>query len=372
MSKQIVAMILAGGKGTRLYELTKKNAKPAVFFGGKYRIIDYVMSNCSNSNINTVGVLTQYESIDLAGYIGNGEKWGLNGVRSSAVAIAPKQTEEGSNWFVGTADAIFQNIAFLDSQNPEHVLILSGDHIYEMDYRKMLSVHLEKKADLTISVLNVTLEEASRFGIMSVDDNDRIIEFEEKPKKPKSTLASMGIYIFKYKTLRAELLSDSVDPNSEHDFGKNIIPNMLAKKRRVFAYQFDGYWKDVGTIYSLWEANMDLIEMVDEPYFETIRSRSKIYGEDTHSVPHYVGREGHVTQSIVNQGAIILGTVHHSVISNEVIIEEECLITNSVIMPGVTVKRGAKLHNVIVAPNITIAEKREENLGNDEIVLVHK
>jgi glucose-1-phosphate adenylyltransferase len=372
MNKDLVAMILAGGKGTRLYQLTKKNAKPAVFFGGKYRIIDYALSNCSNSNINTVGILTQYESIDLANYVGNGDKWGLNGVRSTTVAIAPKQTEEGSNWFEGTADAIFQNIEFLDQHDPENVLILSGDHIYEMDYQQMLAVHKENNADLTIAVIDVPLKEASRFGIMSVDENDRIIEFEEKPKNPKSTLASMGIYIFKYKLLRSTLIQDNKDEKSDHDFGKNIIPTYLDKKRRIFAYRFDGYWKDVGTISSLWEANMDLIDRVDEPYFKARFTRPTIYSEDTHSVPHYVGPTGNVKRSIVNQGAIILGSVNHSVISNEVLIEEGAEIESSVLMPGVIVRRGAKINHAIIAPNTEIEANREENLGNDEVVLIYK
>ncbi|MGI6644381.1 MAG: glucose-1-phosphate adenylyltransferase [Bacilli bacterium] len=372
MKKQLVAMILAGGKGTRLYELTKKNAKPAVFFGGRYRIIDFPLSNCSNSGINTVGILTQYESIDLASYIGNGEKWGLNGVRSTTVAIAPKQTEKGSNWFVGTADAIFQNLEFLDRQDPENVLILSGDHIYEMDYQKMLDVHLEKNADLTIAVLNVTYEEAKRFGIMSVDENDQIIEFEEKPAKPKSTLASMGIYIFNYEKLREVLIRDSKDENSDHDFGKNIIPTMLKENCRIFAYRFNGYWKDVGTIASLWEANMDLIDRVDEEYFKKIHELPNVYSEDTHSVPHYVGKEGHVTRSIVNQGAIILGNVNHSVISNEVLIEEDCEIESCVVMPGVTIRRGSKIKNAIIAPDIEIEKRRIENQDGDHIVLIYE
>lgn len=372
MSKQLVAMILAGGKGTRLYELTRKDAKPAVHFGGKYRIIDYPLSNCAHSGIDTVGVVTQYESINLSRYIGNGEKWGLNGVRSSTVAIPPRQTESGSNWFIGTADAIYQNLEFLDSFDPENVLILSGDHIYKMDYAKMLETHLDNKADLTIAVLDVTLEEAKRFGILSVDKNDRITEFEEKPRNPKSTLASMGIYIFNYRVLKQSLIADAKDETSEHDFGKNIIPTLLAKKRKLYVHRFEGYWKDVGTIDSLWEANMDLIASMDEDFYAVDKHHFRIFSEDTNSVPHYVGKKARVTNSVVNQGAIILGEVDHSIISNEVFIENGARVTNSVIMPGVNVGRNVVINKAIVINDITIEDDTIINPEGEKVVLVHQ
>ena len=372
MGKELIAMILAGGKGTRLYQLTSKDAKPAVSFGGKYKIIDFPLSNCANSGINTVGVVTQYESINLSTYIGNGEKWGLNGVGSHAVVLPPRQTEEGYYWFLGTADAIFQNIQFLDAHNPEHVLILSGDHIYQMDYQAMFEVHKTKKADVTIAVLNVTYEEAKRFGIMSVDKNDRIREFEEKPKLPKSTLASMGIYIFKYKMLKQLLVKDSKDETSEHDFGKNIIPQFLEKKRRAFAYRFNSYWKDVGTIKSLWEANMDLIDHMDDDEMFDFTRHGRIYGEDTHSVPQYVGKHADVKNSVINQGANILGKVYHSLISNEVLVEKYTEVINSVLLPGAIIKKGAKVYNAIVANDVVVEEGRIINENSDEIVLVHK
>lgn len=372
MAKQLVAMILAGGKGTRLYQLTRKDAKPAVSFGGKYKIIDFPLSNCANSGINTVGVVTQYESINLSTYIGNGEKWGLNGVGSHAVVLPPRQTEEGYYWFRGTADAIYQNLQFLDANDPENVLVLSGDHIYQMDYQQMLETHLATNADVTIAVLNVTHEEAKRFGIMSVDEKDHIIEFEEKPKNPKSTLASMGIYIFKYKVLKQFLVRDAKDESSEHDFGKNIIPKLLEKKKKMVVYRFNSYWKDVGTIQSLWEANMDFIDHMDDTEMFDFRKNGRIYGEDTHSVPQYVGKHAEVRKSVINQGANVLGKVIHSLISNEVLVEKYTEIVNSVLLPGVIVRKGAKIYNAIVANNVEIEEGRIINENSDEIVLVYK
>lgn len=372
MTKQLIAMILAGGKGTRLYQLTSKDAKPAVSFGGKYKIIDFPLSNCANSGINTVGVVTQYESINLSTYIGNGEKWGLNGVGSHAVVLPPRQTEEGSNWFRGTADAVYQNLPFLEANNPEHVLILSGDHIYQMDYQEMFNEHLKKDADLTIAVLNVTLDEAKRFGIMSVDENDRIVDFEEKPKHPKSTLASMGIYIFKYKVLKDLLIKDSKDETSEHDFGKNIIPYLIHHRRPAYVYRFNSYWKDVGTIRSLWEANMDFIDHMDDYEMFDFKSRGRIYGEDTHSVPQYVGKHAEVKNSVINQGANILGKVEHSIVSNEVLVEKYTEVVNCVLMPGAHIKKGAKVYNAIVANNVVVEEGRVINEDSDDIVLVYK
>ena len=372
MSKKVVAMILAGGKGTRLEALTKKTAKPAVSFAAKYRIIDFPLSNCANSGINTVGVLTQYESTDLDAYVGNGEKWGLNGVHSLLTSLAPRQTEEGANWYKGTADAITQNLDFLDDNDPDYVLILSGDHIYKTLYNGMIDLHIDTDADATISVIEVDPKEASRFGIMAVDKDDVITEFQEKPKQPKSNLASMGVYVFTWKVLRKYLLEDAKDPKSEHDFGKNIIPNMLNDGLKLQAYRFKGYWRDVGTLASLHQANMDIA--LDEgmlDLYETDRS-TRIYTEDTYSVPQYVGPVGSIKRSIANQGSVILGSVDSCVISSDVVIEEEAICTRCVIMQGARIKVGAKVHNAIIGPDVVIKEKEEINLGNDEIVLVAK
>ena len=369
MEKEIVAMILAGGKGTRLESLTKKIAKPAVSYGGKYRIIDFPLSNCANSGINTVGVLTQYESVELDSYIGNGEKWGLNGVRALTATLPPRQTEEGMNWYMGTADAIYQNIDFLDSQKPKYVLILSGDHIYNASYREMLNAHIENEADCTISVIPVPWEEAPRFGILVTDENNRITKFQEKPKNPISNLASMGVYIFTYKTLRKALIKDAKDENSDHDFGKNIIPMLLEEKKRLFAHVFKGYWKDVGTLSSLHEANMDLIEAKDIDIYK-LNKTTKIFSEDTNSRPQYIGKKAVVKKSIINQGASILGTVIHSVISNEVHIEEGAEVVDSVVMPGSYISKNAKIYKAIIGPETTIKENEIINKEAKEVVLV--
>ena len=369
MSKKVVAMILAGGKGTRLESLTKKTAKPAVSFAAKYRIIDFPLSNCANSGINTVGVLTQYESIDLDRYIGNGEKWGLNGARSYTTSLAPRQTEAGAQWYKGTADAITQNIDFLDDLNPDYVLILSGDHIYKTTFNDMIDLHISSNADATISVIEVDWKEASRFGIMSVDSDDVIVEFAEKPKEPKSNLASMGIYIFSWKTLREYLIADADDPNSEHDFGKNIIPNYLNTGKKLQAYRFNGYWRDVGTLKSLHEANMDVaLNRSTLNIFE--RGNSRIYTEDTNSVPQYIGNDGSVTRSISNQGAIILGKVDSCVVSSEVLIDEGAECNRCVIMQDVKVGKNAKIENAIIAPNTEIEDGAQINVGGDDIVLL--
>lgn len=372
MAKKVVAMILAGGKGTRLEALTKKNAKPAVSFGAKYRIIDFPLSNCANSGINNVGVLVQYESTYLDNYLGNGKKWGLNGIHSIMATLAPRQTEEGANWYKGTADAIAQNIDFLDGQDPDYVLILSGDHIYKTTYNEMLEIHEKTNADATISVIEVDPKEASRFGIMAVDAKDRIVEFQEKPKVPKSNLASMGIYIFTWKTLRKYLKEDMKNEVSDHDFGKNIIPQMLEDGKKLQAYHFNGYWRDVGTLASLHEANMDLAYDKKELNLFDQDQYTRIYTEDTYSVPQYIGPVGSIKQSITNQGAIILGNVDTCVISNEAIIEEGAVCTRCVIMEGARVKMGAKVNNAIIAPYAVVESNAEINLGNDEIVLIAK
>ena len=368
MSRNVVAMILAGGKGTRLGLLTKKMAKPAVSFAAKYRIIDFPLSNCANSGINTVGVLTQYEPTLLDSYIGNGEKWGYNGVHALLTSIAPRQTDEGANWYKGTADAITQNIEFLDSVGPDYVLILSGDHIYKTTYNEMIDLHVDSKADATISVIEVDPKEASRFGIMAVDQTDRITEFQEKPKKPKSNLASMGVYIFTWKVLRKYLIADK-NADTNHDFGGDIIPTMLNDGLKLQAYRFKGYWRDVGTLSSLHEANLDVaLNRSDLNLYGDHATR--IYTEDTYSLPQYLGREGSIVSSIANQGAIILGHVKSSVISNEVLIEEDADVDRCVVMEGSVIKRGAKLCNVIVAPYTVIEEGVEVNLNNEEIALV--
>ncbi|MBO4856116.1 MAG: glucose-1-phosphate adenylyltransferase [Bacilli bacterium] len=370
MSKKVVAMILAGGKGTRLEALTKKTAKPAVSFAAKYRIIDFPLSNCANSGINTVGVLTQYESTDLDAYVGNGEKWGLNGVHALLTSLAPRQTEEGANWYKGTADAITQNLDFLDENDPEYVLILSGDHIYKTLYNDMIDLHIDTEADATISVIEVDPKEASRFGIMAVDKNDRIVEFQEKPKQPKSNLASMGVYVFTWKVLRKYLVEDAADPKSEHDFGNNIIPKMLNDGLKMQAYRFKGYWRDVGTLASLHQANMDIA--LDDGMLDLydVDRTTRIYTQDTYSVPQYIGPVGSITRSIANQGAIILGKVDSCVISSDAVIEEDAECTRCVIMRGARIKVGAKVNNAIIAPDVVVEAGEEINLGKDEIVLI--
>ena len=368
MSHNVVAMILAGGKGTRLGLLTKKMAKPAVSFAAKYRIIDFPLSNCANSGINTIGVLTQYEPTLLDSYIGNGEKWGYNGVHALLTSIAPRQTDEGANWYKGTADAITQNIEFLDSMSPDYVLILSGDHIYKTTYNEMIDLHVDSKADATISVIEVDPKEASRFGIMAVDSTDRIVEFQEKPKKPKSNLASMGVYVFTWKVLRKYLMADK-NADTDHDFGGDIIPAMLKDGLKLQAYRFKGYWRDVGTLSSLHEANMDVaLARSDLNLYGD--SSTRIFTEDTYSLPQYLGREGSIVSSIANQGSIILGQVKSSVISNEVLIEEEAVVDRCVVMEGSVIKRGAKLYNTIVAPYTTVEAGVEVNLNQKEIALI--
>lgn len=322
-------------------------------FGGKYRIIDFPISNCANSGIDVVGVLTQYESVLLNAYAAAGQKWGLDTKDSGVFVLPPREKEEvGFNIYRGTADAISQNSDFIDSIDPEYLLILSGDHIYKMNYEKMLKKHKENNADATIAVLNVTLEEASRFGIMNADVTGKIYEFEEKPKQPKSTLASMGIYIFNWKLLRKELIQDMANANSSHDFGKDIIPSLLNQGKKLYTYEFNGYWKDVGTLDSLWEANMDLIDPnstleIDDPSW-------KIYTEDSAMLPHYVGINGVVKESLVNQDCVIDGLVQHSVLFGNVTVNENAKVIDSVVMPDVEIGEGAVLNRVIVAPGVKI------------------
>ena len=370
MGKEIVAMILAGGRGTRLKELTAKVAKPAVYFGGKYRIIDFPLSNCANSGIDVVGVLTQYESVLLGTYVGSGTKWGLDGNNSlAAILPARERGEVGATWYAGTADAIYQNISFLNQYDPEYVLILSGDHIYRMDYEEMLNVHKEKGADLTVAVLNVSLKEASRFGIMNTDDKGYIYEFEEKPEKPKSTLASMGIYIFSYKELRKYLIADAADENSKHDFGMNIIPAMLADKKKLYAWTFDGYWKDVGTVESLWQANMDLLDDKELDLYN-IKKDWKIYSEDTLGKPQLIGKDASVKNSLVTQGCVVNGEVEGSVLFNNVNVGEGAKVIDSVLMPGVLIEEGAVVKKAIIDEGVVVKAGTVVNDEAKEVALV--
>ena len=350
--KECVAMLLAGGQGSRLYDLTAGMAKPAVPFGGKYRIIDFTLSNCVNSGIDTVGVLTQYQPLALNEYIGDGQPWDLDRTYGGATVLPPYQTALGSFWYKGTANAIYHNMGFIDRYEPEYVIILSGDHIYKMNYDEMLDFHKEKDADCTIAVLTVSLEEASRFGIMNADENSRIHEFEEKPKNPKSTLASMGVYIFKWSKLKQYLVEDEKNSESSNDFGKNIIPAMLQKGERMFAFGFEGYWKDVGTVDSLWDANMDLL--YPNVTFELNDPDWKIYARNPMMPPHYISKDAEVQNSMVAEGAEIYGDVENSVISTGVLIEEGAKVEYSVIMPNAVIEKGAQIRYAIVGEGAVV------------------
>lgn len=352
--KKWVAMLLAGGQGSRLYTLTQKLAKPAVPFGGKYRIIDFPLSNCVNSGIDTVGVLTQYQPLVLNEYLGNGRPWDLDRLDGGLYTLPPYQKSSGSDWYTGTANAIYQNINFIERYNPEHVLILSGDHIYKMDYTKMLEHHEKMGADCTIAVIEVPMEEASRFGIMNTKPDTQIFEFEEKPKKPKSNLASMGVYIFRWDKLRQYLIEDEADQKSANDFGKNIIPAMLANHEKMYAYAFDGYWKDVGTIDSLWEANMDLLAPSDP--LALYDPAWKIYSRNPCQPPHFVAETAHVENSLITEGCRVGGEIDFSVLFAGVTVEEGAVVRDSIIMPGSVVKKGALVQYAIIAENTVIGE----------------
>ena len=349
--KRCIAMLLAGGQGSRLKVLTEKTAKPAVPFGGKYRIIDFPLSNCVNSGIDTVGILTQYQPLELNEYIGNGQPWGLNKTHSCAQVLPPyERHDKKSGWYKGTANAIYQNIDFIDRYNPEYVVILSGDHIYKMDYAAMVAYHEKNNASCTIAVRNVPLSEASRFGILNTNPDNSIYEFEEKPKQPKSTNASMGIYVFNWKVLREALISDEEDETSSNDFGKNIIPKLLNAGHKMMAYTFDGYWKDVGTIDSLWEANMELLGK--EPEFN-IRGdeRTRIYARNSALPSSYIDEDAKIYNSFVAEGSEVYGTVRHSVISVGCTIGEGALVEDSVVMPGVVIESGAIVRHAILGEN---------------------
>ena len=362
--KECVAMLLAGGQGSRLYVLTKNVAKPAVPFGGKYRIIDFPLSNCINSGIDTVGVLTQYEPHVLNAYIGSGQTWDLDRLRGGVSVLPPYQRGKASEWYKGTANAIYQNIPFIADYDPEYVLILSGDHIYKMDYNKMLRQHKETGADATIAVLDVPLSEASRFGIMNCKPDGTIYEFEEKPKEPKSTLASMGIYIFSWKKLRKYLEEDEANSKSSNDFGKDIIPAMLANGEKMVSYRFEGYWKDVGTIESLWEANMDLLSpnsglnLSDDSW--------KIYGRTTGSPPHFTAKGAKVQHTLLSEGCEIAGNVSESVLFSDVKVAKNANVEYSILMPGAVVEEGANVRYAIVASGAVIAKGASIGAGPSE------
>ena len=349
----MLAMILAGGRGSRLHELTNKVAKPAVSYGGKYRIIDFPLSNCANSGIDVVGVLTQYESILLNSYVAAGRRWGLDAKDSGVFVLPPREKADANlDVYRGTADAISQNIDFIDTYSPEYILILSGDHIYKMNYDKMLQEHKAQNADATIAVIEVPIKEASRFGIMNTDESGRIVEFEEKPAQPKSNLASMGIYIFNWKLLRKMLVADMKNPDSNHDFGKDIIPGLLNDGRKLYAYKFKGYWKDVGTIDSLWEANMDLLDKNNE--LDLNDPSWKIYTEDVTCLPQYIGPDAKINRAFITQGCAVNGEVNNSVLFTGAKVGAGAKIIDSVLMPGVVVEEGAVVTRALVADNVKI------------------
>ena len=352
----MLAMILAGGRGSRLHDLTNKVAKPAVSYGGKYRIIDFPLSNCANSGIDVVGVLTQYESVELNSYVAAGGRWGLDSKDSGVYVLPPREkADTGLDVYRGTADAISQNIDFIDQYDPEYLLVLSGDHIYKMNYDKMLAFHKERQADATIAVIEVPLKEASRFGIMNTDgETDRITEFVEKPPVPESNLASMGIYIFNWKLLRKLLLADMKNPDSNHDFGKDIIPTLLGDEKRLFAYRFKGYWKDVGTIDSLWEANMDLLSPDNELDLSDLTW--KIYTEDVTALPQYIGTEARIQNAYITQGCVIEGEVTNSVIFTGAKVRPGAKVIDSVLMPGAIVEDGAAVIGALVANGVNIGK----------------
>lgn len=368
----MVAMILAGGRGSRLHELTNKVAKPAVSYGGKYRIVDFPLSNCANSGIDVVGVLTQYESVLLNSYVSMGRRWGLDAKGSGVYVLPPREKADANlDVYRGTADAISQNIDFIDTYNPEYLLVLSGDHIYKMNYAKMLDYHKENKADATIAVIEVPMREASRFGIMNANEDDVIYEFEEKPEKPKSNLASMGIYIFDWKQLRKLLVADMKNPDSHHDFGKDIIPTLLDDGRRLLAYRFKGYWKDVGTIDSLWEANMDLLDKKNE--LDLSDPTWKIYTEDVTTLPHYVGADADIKCAFITQGCVIEGEVKNSVLFTGAKVGAGAKIIDSVLMPGVVVEAGAVVTRALVADGVKIGKEAVVGSADSEhIELVAK
>ena len=352
IKKKCVAMLLAGGQGSRLYALTQKVAKPAIPYGGKNRFIDFPLSNCINSGIDTVGVLTQYQPMVLNEYIGNGQPWDLDKMHGGVHVLPPYQTAAGASWYEGTANAIYQNMAFIERYDPEYVIVLGGDHIYKMDYSKMLDYHIANNADSTIAVIDVPRSEASRFGIMTCDEEGRIVDFTEKPKEPKSTLASMGIYIFSWEKLRKYLIENENANTGSKDFGKDIIPAMLANDERLFAYEFEGYWKDVGTLDSLWEANMDLLS--PSVPLNLYDPNWKVYSRHNNMPPQYIGKNAHVENSMITEGSVVDGTVDFSIISSGVTIEEGASVKYSIVMPGTTIKKNAVVEYAIIGENCVV------------------
>ncbi|EOH86804.1 glucose-1-phosphate adenylyltransferase [Enterococcus asini] len=367
MKTEMLAMILAGGQGTRLGKLTKNIAKPAVPFGGRYRIIDFTLSNCANSGIRNVGVVTQYQPLTLNSHIGNGASWGLDRINSGVTILQPYSSSEGSKWFEGTAHAIYQNIDYIDEMDPQYVLILSGDHIYKMDYEEMLETHKQNNASLSVAVIEVPMDEASRFGIMNTDENDRIIEFEEKPEQPKNNLASMGIYIFNWGRLRNVLMNSYTKDGQMIDFGKHVIPSYLDSGENVYAYRFQGYWKDVGTIDSLWEANMEFIE----PEMDLdIRDKSwRVYSKNPISPPHFLTETGSVNDSLISDGCYIAGAIEHSILSEDVQIKSGSEVSDSVIMSGATIGKNVRIHRAIIGENAIIGDNAVID-GSEEIEVV--
>lgn len=366
VKKRCVAMLLAGGQGSRLGILTKNRAKPAIPYGGKYRIIDFTLSNCVHSGIDTVGVLTQYQPFELNAYLGTGAAWDLDSMNGGVFVLPPFLKEDSGKWYSGTADAIYQNMNFVERYAPEHLIVLSGDHIYKMDYSKMIDFHERKQADATIAVIRVPLEEASRFGIMNTDAYLQIEEFDEKPEHPKNDMASMGVYVFRWEVLRRYLIADSQDEASANDFGKNIIPKMLHAGERMFAYPFSGYWKDVGTVESLWQANMELLS--EDPPFILRDPAWKIYSQNPNQPPHYVGEDAKIVNSMVTEGCYILGTVENSVLFYGVTVEEGAVVKDSVIMPEVTIGKDAMVRRAIVDEGAVIEE--DARIGSQEITVV--
>jgi len=365
VSKELVGLLLAGGQGSRLGVLTSSTAKPAVPYGGKFRIIDFPLSNCINSGIDTVGVFTQYEPLELNAHIGIGKPWDLDRLNSGVTVLQPYQKSENSDWFTGTANAVYQNVYYIDKVAPENVIILSGDHIYKMDYAKMLADHKETKADATISVLEVPMEEASRFGILNTRDDNSIYEFDEKPEVPKNNLASMGVYIFTWSVLREYLIRDAAIPESANDFGNNILPMMLEEGKKMFAYRFDGYWKDVGTIQSYWESNMDLIKRV--PDFDLFDHNWKIYTTNPVMPAHYIGKEGSAKRSVVAEGCKVYGTVSNSILFPGVVIEEGAFVEGSIIMANSVVGKNSRVEKAIFAEDVTIGDNVEIGIGEETV-----
>lgn len=352
IKKKCIAMLLAGGQGSRLYALTQKVAKPAIPYGGKNRFIDFPLSNCINSGIDTVGVLTQYQPMVLNEYIGNGQPWDLDKMHGGVHVLPPYQTAAGASWYEGTANAIYQNMAFIERYDPEYVIVLGGDHIYKMDYSKMLDYHIANNADSTIAVIDVPRSEASRFGIMTCDEEGRIVDFTEKPKEPKSTLASMGIYVFSWEKLRKYLIENENANTGSKDFGKDIIPAMLANDERLFAYEFEGYWKDVGTLDSLWEANMDLLS--PSVPLNLYDPNWKVYSRHNNMPPQYIGKNAHVENSMITEGSVVDGTVDFSIISSGVTIEEGASVKYSIVMPGTIIKKNAVVEYAIIGENCVV------------------